>query len=241
MIVPAHDEAALIGDCLRSVAHAADAVRGRARVSVVVVADSCTDATVARARAALGPPSGAVVEVNVRNVGSSRATGADLLLSAWRGVEPASCWLASTDADTVVPDHWLSRHLDLADRGHAGVAGVVRVGSFAEHGPEVPARFAATYELRADGTHPHVHGANLGVRADAYLDAGGWPALPLHEDHGLWDRLAERAWPLASSTASWVTTSGRRRGRAVGGFAEALAAHDNAVPGGTVGPSAAAS
>jgi hypothetical protein len=40
-----------------------------------------------------------------------------------------------------------------------------------------------TYE---DGTHPHVHGANLGIRADAYSDAGGWNDLTVAEDHCLW-------------------------------------------------------
>ena len=33
--------------------------------------------------------------------------------------------------------------------------------------------------------HPHVHGANLGVRASAYVLAGGFPRLRSHEDRGI--------------------------------------------------------
>jgi hypothetical protein len=68
-----------------------------------------------------------------------------------------------------------------------------------------------------------VHGANLGVRADAYLDVGGWRDVRVSEDHCLWNRLIRRGWRLRSPTASVVLTSGRLRGRARGGFADTLA------------------
>ena len=35
------------------------------------------------------------------------------------------------------------------------------------------------------GPHSHVHGANLGFRASAYLTAGGFPPVPTAEDHAL--------------------------------------------------------
>jgi cellulose synthase/poly-beta-1,6-N-acetylglucosamine synthase-like glycosyltransferase len=73
-----------------------------------------------------------------------------------------------------------------------------------------------------DVTHPHVHGANLGIRADAYLDAGGWSDLALAEDHCLWGRVRACGWRVASSVACVVTTSGRLNGRAQGGFADTL-------------------
>ena len=51
----------------------------------------------------------------------------------------------------------------------------------------------ADYIARPDGTHAHVHGANLGIRADAYLDVGGWSDASLAEDHCLWNQChAER-------------------------------------------------
>jgi hypothetical protein len=71
--------------------------------------------------------------------------------------------------------------------------------------------------------HDHVYGANLGVRADAYLDVGGFPDVPVGEDQHLVDRLAERGHQLSRTTEVRVVTSGRLRGRAVGGLADHLA------------------
>ena len=68
--------------------------------------------------------------------------------------------------------NWLSDQIDFASSGIEAVAGIIAVDSFEEHGPEVPARFRASYSIHADGTHPHIHGANLGVRADRYVDVG---------------------------------------------------------------------
>ena len=83
--------------------------------------------------------------------------------------------------------------------------------------------------IHPDGSHPHVHGANLGVRADAYLKAGGWSHVETGEDHDLWSRLTEAGLRRLSSSAITVLTSGRRVGRAPNGFAEALAAHNELV------------
>jgi hypothetical protein len=74
-----------------------------------------------------------------------------------------------------------------------------------------------------DGSHTHVHGANLSVRADAYEDVGGWSDLALAEDHCLWGRLRRRLRG-SSPVSSVVTTSARLQGRATGGFADTLKA-----------------
>jgi hypothetical protein len=83
--------------------------------------------------------------------------------------------------------------------------------------------------MHGDGTHPHVHGANIGVRADVYLEAGGWTPLETGEDHDLWNRLSGSGCTKRSIAQLKVITSGRRIGRAPHGFAEALAAHNEAV------------
>jgi hypothetical protein len=114
----------------------------------------------------------------------------------------------------------------LADKGIQAVAGTVAVDTFEEHAPWVRARFEASYIIHPDGGHPHVHGANLGVRADSYVRAGGWADLSTAEDHDLWHRLHLTGARRHSASRLQVHTSGRRTGRAPNGFAGALAAHN---------------
>jgi hypothetical protein len=141
----------------------------------------------------------------------------------------SNLWLANTDADCIVPSSWLSDQIEFAVSGIEAVAGIVAVDSFEEHGPEVPARFRDSYSIYSDGTHPHIHGANLGVRADRYLDVGGWADLRTAEDHDLWGRLRRSGVRLLSLAQLSVVTSGRRVGRAPSGFAGTLTAHNNPV------------
>ncbi len=223
VVVPACDEADHIEACIRSVRHSLTA-SGAAHARVVVVADSCADDTADRARTVLGPDD-AVLTVRAASVGLARSIGTAWLLDHLADNAPHDrTWFATTDADSTVPADWLDRHLTLADAGAAAVAGIVEVSSFTDFGPEVAHRHRSAYVTNLDGSHPHVHGANLGVRADAYLDVGGWPPVATAEDHGLWNRLRGAGWPTISSTSSWVTTSGRRTGRAPSGFAGHLAA-----------------
>ena len=79
---------------------------------------------------------------------------------------------------------------------------------------------------QAQGSIVMTSGANLGVRADRYLAAGGWADLPTAEDHDLWRRLHQTGARTCSSAKIVVATSGRRIGRAPHGFAGALAAHN---------------
>jgi hypothetical protein len=121
-----------------------------------------------------------------------------------------------------VPADWISCQLEYAANGASAVAGVVSVDSITHRGHDRTGELMADYLAMPDGTHAHVHGANLGVRADAYVDAGGWPQLALAEDHCLWLRIKARGWPVIAASASIVCTSGRLVGRAMGGFADTL-------------------
>jgi len=125
-----------------------------------------------------------------------------------------------------VPTTWLIDQLSLADCGIEAVAGIIDVDSFEDHGADAESRFRNSYLIYEDGSHPHVHGANLGVRADAYLLAGGWSGLETAEDHDLWERLSKTVSQQRSTARVRVITSGRRTGRAPKGFADALAAHN---------------
>jgi glycosyltransferase involved in cell wall biosynthesis len=71
VVVPAHNEELLLPDALKAIAVAANAVDGD--VEVIVVANRCTDATAALARAA----GATVVEDESRNISAVRNAGAD--------------------------------------------------------------------------------------------------------------------------------------------------------------------
>ncbi len=224
VLVPARDEELLLPRCLASVLAACEQVPAVITTDIVVVSDSSEDRTHELATEMLGG-AGMAVNCHAACVGSARRKAAEVALDRYAG-ESGAVWLANTDADCVVPAGWLLHQLAAAEAGCCGVAGIVDVDSFAEHDAGVARRFRETYLIHPDGTHPHVHGANLGVRADAYLRAGGWGALPTAEDHDLWRRLGHMGAALVADAGLRVVTSGRRAARAPGGFAEALAAHN---------------
>ena len=226
VVIPARNEEALLPRCLQSVLRAIEQLPASVTADVVVVVDSSDDRTHELASYLLRGR-GLVQRTDVGSVGEARALAVELALERYNG-PPKHCWLANTDADCCVPESWLLDQLLLASQGVEVVAGIVDVDSFEEHELVVAERFRATYILHPDGTHPHVHGANLGVRADAYLRAGGWGPLVTAEDHDLWNRLYSTGCSRLSATDVKVTTSGRRVGRAPLGFAGALAAHNEA-------------
>lgn len=220
IVIPARDEAATIGRCIKAVIVAATAAGHP--FDITVVADACTDATASEASAAVAGR-GQVVDVALGCVGASRRVGTARSLATLAPVQTTDrTWILATDADSHVPPEWITSHLRLAEAGAHGVAGLVAVDSFAEHPPGVEAAFHRRYDLRSPVQHPHVHGTNLGVRADAYLRAGGWADTATGEDHDLWERLRSTGAALSSSVDSPVRTSGRLHGRAPAGFAALL-------------------
>jgi glycosyltransferase involved in cell wall biosynthesis len=227
VLIPARDEEQLLPQCLISVKAALRALPPDVRGDLVVVVDNSTDRTWEIA-AELVSDSGIVVRSTAGVVGKARALATQIALQRYSG-PLASCWLANTDADCIVPANWLTAQLSLAASGIDVVAGTIDVVDFEGQTPNVEPGFRATYHISADGTHSHVHGANLGIRADAYLRAGGWSGLETGEDHHLWSRLLQTHARSASVALTQVITSGRRIARAPNGFAAALAAHSEFV------------
>ena len=216
LVVPAHDEEELLPGCLTALRRAAGQA-GPWPVHTLVVADACGDRTAARARAAGAD----VIEIQARRVGSARATGFAAALRLTRGIDPARVWLATTDADTWVPPHWLARQIYYAEAGWDAVLGTITVSDWSGHPGHVPDAFATRY-AHEPGSHPHVHGANLGVRASAYLATGGFQALGTGEDHALVAALETAGRPILRSTDIAVDTSARRQARAPHGFGHLL-------------------
>jgi cellulose synthase/poly-beta-1,6-N-acetylglucosamine synthase-like glycosyltransferase len=227
VVIPAQNEQQTIARAVQSAITAFEECANVAALWIVVVADACTDHTVAVAREAVHAY-GEVIECQVHSAGTARQLGAKRVLHHFRDLALDRIWLANTDADTFVPPDWLALHLEYADEGETAVAGIVRLDPLSDAHARVAALFQNTYHVSGDGTHTHVHGANFGVRGDAYVDVGGWSQLRVAEDHCLWGRLKMAGWRLRSAANSIVTTSARLQGRASGGFADALRAHHEA-------------
>jgi glycosyltransferase involved in cell wall biosynthesis len=222
VVVPAHDEEDLLPACLASLRRAARELPGTP-VHLVVVADACHDRTADVARRG----GAAVVSIGARNVGAARAAGVQEVLRRARRVDPADVWLATTDADTLVPACWLREQVRYGDQGWDAVAGTIRVADWSGYPPAVRSMFRERYDLGA-GPHPHVHGANLGFRATAYLLAGGFPDLPTAEDRALVAALTANGNRIRRTRALPVVTSARRDARAPHGFSDYLTELDAA-------------
>lgn len=176
VIVPAHNEEHRIAACLRSLRAAAAHVAPMPAV-VVVTADACTDDT-----ATLAARGGAyVVKTRSHNVGVARAAAVDHALELLADAGP-DVWLAMTDADTIVPAAWLAHQADWARRGYDAVLGTIRLAPTTGSALLVARHDADYFRTRrlSDGVweHPHVHGANLGVSAEAYQRVGGFAPCP---------------------------------------------------------------
>ncbi len=230
VVMPAHNEGEHLEAALLAVRRAADALhrlRPEVTVSVIVVLDSCTDESAGiAARWVAADRRFSALEVRFQSAGASREAG---IRAAGIGVPrrrppgqrwtpplwPGRTWLANTDADSRVPENWLVRQVEFAEAGADAVLGSVEPDP-AGMDPELLRRWRERHPFEED--HPHVYGANFGVRASAYLAAGGFPKLASHEDRSLVQSLRSRAFTVTATDSMRVLTSGRTQSRAPHGF-----------------------
>ncbi|SDJ47926.1 Glycosyl transferase family 2 [Frankineae bacterium MT45] len=219
VVVPVKDEQVLLPACLAALDAAAAGLP--VPVTVVVVLDACSDqspAVVELARQQTPHISLSATAIAENSVGAARRTGMQILLEQ----HPAeTLWLATTDADSIVPTHWLRAQLAHATDGAHVVVGTVTVTDWQEHSPAVRDRAISDY---AATHHGHVHGANLAFTAAAYRAAGGFPAQPSGEDVSLVQEFIAAGEPIAWALDLAVATSARRKSRAPSGFAQYLVA-----------------
>ena len=219
VVIPARNEEQLLPAALSSVAAAARVLAGQCgiRARITVVLDSCTDGSagvVARVQADLAPQLDLqLVAGTFGTVGAARAAGI--------AAQPPApgLWIASTDADTVVPVDWLVQQHHLAAAGYGLLLGTV----VPDPDDLTSAELSAWQRLHVlDEGHPHIHGANLGFCAAAYQRAGGFASLAVHEDTDLVARIKATGTAWIATDRIRVTTSGRRDGRAPEGFSRFL-------------------
>jgi glycosyltransferase involved in cell wall biosynthesis len=218
VVIPAHNEAAHLPQSLKAVVTAAAC--SSMPVLTVVVLDACDDGS-----ADLAGRFGSdvhFIEVDVRNVGASRAAGFEYARSAagMDCTDEARTWYATTDADSRVDPDWLIRQ---TASGADMVLGVVRIGNWRHLPAAAVRRYLLAYrsKRRPDG-HGHVHGANMGFAAEAYWQVGGFASLPTGEDVDLARRFEEHGLHIDRNERLSVTTSARQMGRAPRGFAAHL-------------------
>ncbi|MGD9991135.1 glycosyltransferase [Pseudonocardia sp.] len=237
VVVPAHDEQDLIGPCLDALAVSVDAAPRGLVVVVSVVLDRCTDATAEVVRDTVRRrfrPGRVATVVNgaPRTVGELRTLGLHDGLRRVGDVPGDQVWLLSTDADTRVPPTWVRDHLRYADGGADAVVGVVDLDGFHALPTDVQCRYTALVDAGTTAdTHTHAYAANLGVRADAFVAAGGFPVVAAGEEHALLAGLRAAGRPITTPLDLCVHTSARTRGRAAGGLADLLRDLAGAEPG----------
>ena len=210
VVVPAHDEAALLGECLRALTAAVAAVEIPCEVRIVL--DACTDGSALVAARHPFP----VLRADARAVGPARAHGIRDALRPFADIAPDRVWIANTDADSEVPPQWLTVQLAEAAAGADVVVGTVRP-DFDDLSPRHRALWLETHIPGIP--NGHTHGANLGIRASTYRAAGGFAAVGEHEDVQLVDACRRLGATVVASDAAEVLTSGRFAGRTPGGYA----------------------
>lgn len=210
--IPAHDEQEWLPQCLRSVNRAVQELaqrRPEVETLVVVAADGCTDDTARLARAY-----GALTrEISVCKVGPARDAAIEHGLSRL-DTPAARTWIADTDADTTVPERWLTQQVELAEGGVDVLVGTVEPDDAANS--QVLAEWRRRHELR-DG-HSHVHAANLGLRASGWRTVGGFGDRAVHEDVHLLERARSAGLRVLATDRTRVRTSARVTNRVPGGF-----------------------
>ena len=238
--VPAKNEMARLPQFFASLRTAVLAAMG-AGVSceVVMALDGCTDGSqgfVEAQHLSFPCPVRHVLlkELGHPHAGRARRAAMDAALRG-RGFD-ASHAILTTDADSLVDREWIVataralRHTDL-------------VAGYVEWDDETPIAALTEQESYFDRLHrwrrridpvahdaadPHhkSYGASLAIRQDAYRRVGGLPELPSSEDVALCRAVRLAGLRMRQDRAVRVLTSTRRRGRATGGFSDAIVTVD---------------
>lgn len=234
VVVPAHNEEALISRCLEALAVQKDVSRDEYEVFLVL--DRCTDAT--------GDRAGEIAEKHPdfrlrvldgpgRGAGHARRVGMDAACERLLKAGRPDGLIASTDADTVVAGDWLSAQLEVSRLGARAIGGRIELEQD-ELSEEVfrwreeQGRLRHREVLSNGGTsgvqeHWQFSGASLALTAEAYREIGGLEPRAALEDEHLETTLIRRGVRIERPLSVRVTTSARLNGRAERGLSRDLA------------------
>ncbi len=225
VVIPAHNEEASVGACLRALA----AQEGIAPddVAVILVCNACTDRTEAVARDASAGLRLTVLRGPGGGPGPARRLGMDLAAS-WLAPDGL---IACTDADTIVAADWLARQLDAVAAGADAVGGFIDLGDhdlpaavLTDRDRRATERLAAVLAHTPTAEHHHFAGASMSLTASAYRQIGGIEPLAALEDEALERALRAHGLRVDRLLSVRVRTSARLTGRASAGLAHDLAA-----------------
>jgi hypothetical protein len=223
IVVPVHNEERLLHMALDALGRAIANVPTKIECRVAIVLDSCNDASTAIAHRWAKTHATLLISRDDANVGAARRHGCAALLGTWNRINARHLWLATTDADSVVPGPWLTAQIAAHDAGADLWAGRVTVTDWSARAPAT----ARLWNQEYGREESPIHGASLGMNAQAYLEIGGFRAFLTGEDRDLYQRALEVGARLHHEAKVTVTTSARRHARAPLGFAHALTALEN--------------
>jgi glucosyl-3-phosphoglycerate synthase len=235
VIVPARDEEEVIAACLMKLA-AQTGVEPH-EYEVLLILDRCTDATANRAM------EGAATHPRLRlhylegpglGSGHARRAGMDAACERLTSLGRPEGLIASTDADTVVANDWLSAQLEAAEQGARAIGGRIELGEgslpeavlrwHAERGRTRHQKILADPDSLGAAEHWQFSGASLALTAETYAQVGGLEPSATLEDERLEQILREQNIPIERLLSVRATTSSRLKGRASRGLAHDLAA-----------------
>lgn len=195
VVLPIDKEQSSISRCLDSIFRAQAALPSDISCDVVAAMNGKRE-TVVPIASELRRLGGIVVITGETTTGMARRLATAAGLTRFPGTFNR-CWLANTEADCIVPKEWLLDQLMLAEKGVDAIAGAVYKGDRVGTGSR-------------NGSHPHVCAANLCMRADAYIDAGGWSDSHLSSARDLWRRLRENGSICVAGGAKGVWRTPRQ-------------------------------